>query len=212
MSGALGGLGGAIAGNILYDKFGRPHEAPPQNPGTPYSTHTSDVGPWPSNPQQPAETYDPGAVVGGNWSEDPAAAPAPDSGSTGGDWGAPADDSGNTGGDWGGGDTGGDGGGDWGGGTWTENNYVTSTFFVRVSDNWSVRATHNFNSDTGRLQEQFYTLYRDLRSWTGAVTFRVQDNVGSTTDFTIAFQLSLKASPSSHVGDDVVNRERLVGQ
>jgi hypothetical protein len=103
-------------------------------------------------------------------------------------------------------------GGTWGNGTWTENNNFSSTYFYRVNENYGLRATHYFNADTGRLQEQFYTLYRDLRSWTAALTFRVQNNVGSPTDYTIALQLSLKASPVMHVGDDVVNRDRLVGE
>jgi len=103
-------------------------------------------------------------------------------------------------------------GGTWGDGTWAENNYITSTLFYRVNDNWGLRATHNFDSQTGRLQEQFYTLYRDLRSWTAALTFRVVDNVGGTQDFTVAFALSLKASPSTQVGDDVVNPHHLFGE
>jgi lipopolysaccharide assembly outer membrane protein LptD (OstA) len=103
-------------------------------------------------------------------------------------------------------------GGAWGNGSWNENNYITSTLFYRVNDNWGLRATHNFDSQTGRLQEQFYTLYRDLRSWTAALTFRVVDNVGGTQDYTIAFALSLKASPSTQVGDDVVNPHHLFGE
>ena len=103
-------------------------------------------------------------------------------------------------------------GGTWANNTWNENNYLTSTLFFRVNDNWGLRATHNYSAQTGRLQEQFYTLYRDLRSWTGALTFRVTDNVGGTQDFTIAFALSLKANPSTRVGDDVVNPYRLVGE
>jgi LPS-assembly protein len=103
-------------------------------------------------------------------------------------------------------------GGDWANGAWTENNFISSTLFVRVDDNWGVRATHSFNAQNGRLQEQAYTLYRDLRSWTGALTFRVEDNVGSSPDFTIAFQLSLKANPATHVGEDVVNPTHLVGE
>ena len=95
---------------------------------------------------------------------------------------------------------------------WPENNYISSTFFYRLDDNWGLRATHNYSAETGRLQQQYYTLYRDLRSWTAALTFRVEDNVGGTQDFTIAFALSLKASPSTHVGEDVVNPYRLVGE
>jgi hypothetical protein len=103
-------------------------------------------------------------------------------------------------------------GGTWGDGTWSENNFLASTFYVRVNDNWGLRATHSFNAQNGRLQDQAYTLYRDLRSWTGALTFRVENNVGSTADFTVAFSLSLKANPSTRVGEDVVNPYRIVGE
>ena len=103
-------------------------------------------------------------------------------------------------------------GGTWSNGAWNENNYISSTLFYRVNDNWGLRATHNYSPRSGRLQEQFYTLYRDLRSWTGALTFRVVDDVDGTKDFTIAFALSLKASPSTRVGEDVVNPYRLVGE
>ena len=86
-SGMLGGLGGALAGNWLYDQFSGRHGG-----------HT-DASSYPvaENP----DPYGPGGdeFVGGN-----------DEGGGGASWG----DSGaaDTGGDWGGGD----GGGDWGGG------------------------------------------------------------------------------------------------
>jgi LPS-assembly protein len=103
-------------------------------------------------------------------------------------------------------------GGTWGNSTWTENNLVTSTFFVRLGDNWGARMSHNYNLVTSRLQDQFYTVYRDLRSWTSAVTFRVANNPTGDTDFTIALVLSLKAAPVVSVGEDVVNRYHLVGE
>jgi LPS-assembly protein len=91
-------------------------------------------------------------------------------------------------------------------------NFITSTLFYRVNDNWGLRATHDFNAENGRLQQQFYTLYRDLRSWTGALTFRVVDNLTGPEDFTVAFSLSLKASPKTHLGDDTVQPYHLVGE
>ena len=94
----------------------------------------------------------------------------------------------------------------------TEENFVASNFYLRINDNWGLRATHSFSVLTGRLQEQDYTVYRDLRSWTAAVTFRVENNVGSSADFAIAFSLSLKASPAMHVGEDAVNSFHLVGE
>jgi hypothetical protein len=90
--------------------------------------------------------------------------------------------------------------------------YVTTTAFYRLDDNWGLRGTENFNADDGRLQQQFYTIYRDMRSWTAALTFRVIDNPNSQTDYTFAFTFSLKASPSRHVGDDTVDPYHLLGQ
>jgi LPS-assembly protein len=104
-------------------------------------------------------------------------------------------------------------GGDWGNNTgWTENNTITSTFFYRFGDNWAARMTDNFNAVTHRLQEQFYTLYRDFRSWTASATFRVTNDSGQSANYGIAFMLSLKANPVMGVGEDVVNRNRLVGE
>jgi LPS-assembly protein len=103
-------------------------------------------------------------------------------------------------------------GGTWGNGTWDRTDYLTSTFFYRLDDNWGLRAQHNFDFTTGRLQSQFYTVYRDFRSFTTALTFHVENDVNSSVDYTIAFQLSLKASPSTGVGGDAVNPYGLVGE
>jgi uncharacterized protein len=102
-SGMLGGLGGALAGNWLYDQFSGRHGP---------AGHT-DASSYP--PAASPESYDPGgdapvgadddAGLGASW-DDPGGADA------GGDWGGGdgGADWGGGGGDWGGG---GDGGGDW---------------------------------------------------------------------------------------------------
>ena len=108
----------------------------------------------------------------------------------------------------------------WGVGHWylrsaflgTGENFITSTMFYRLNDNWGLRATHDFDAQSGRLQGQYYTLYRDFRSWTGAVTFRVQDNGVGPTDYTVAFTFSLKANPHYHLGQDTVEPDHLVGE
>jgi lipopolysaccharide assembly outer membrane protein LptD (OstA) len=92
------------------------------------------------------------------------------------------------------------------------NNYITSTIFYRLNDNWGLRATDNFNAQNGRMQEQFYSIYRDLRSWTGALTFRVIDNGTGREDFTVAFSFSLKARPKLPLGGDAVSPYHLVGE
>lgn len=91
-------------------------------------------------------------------------------------------------------------------------NLFTSTMFMRVNDNWGLRTTHDFNAANGRLQDQFYTVYRDLRSWTAALTFRVTDNGTGAEDYTVAFSFSIKARPRHSLGSDTVEPYHLVGE
>lgn len=125
MSGLLGGAAGAVAGNILYDQFGRPHPvegSPPQEHGMPYPQHETGM--------PPEENNIPDAGAGGDWgSPDDAQANTADdwagSEGAGGDWGS-SEPAAEDGGDWGNDsapdygadvDPGSDGGagGDWGG-------------------------------------------------------------------------------------------------
>jgi len=91
-------------------------------------------------------------------------------------------------------------------------NLISSTMFLRVNDNWGFRTTHDFNALDGRLQQQFYTVYRDMRSWTAALTFRVTDNGIGPKDYTVAFSFSIKAHPRHNVGRDAVEPYHLVGE
>jgi hypothetical protein len=88
---------------------------------------------------------------------------------------------------------------------------LQSRFYYRLSDNWGFRLSHRFDMERSRLEEQYYTVYRDLRSFTLAVTFRVREPLGESTDYTIALALSLKASPRYSVGEDSVRPATLVG-
>ena len=83
--------------------------------------------------------------------------------------------------------------------------------FLRVNDNWGFRAQHDFNAMDGQLQDQFYTVYRDLRSWTGALTFRVTDNGNGSDDFAVVFTFSIKAHPRRALGSDSVSPYQLIG-
>ena len=91
------------------------------------------------------------------------------------------------------------------------NNLISSTLFFRLNENWAMRATQHFEARDGRMEEQFYTLYRDFRSWTGALTFRVRDEDTGSNDYTVALTFSLKAMPRYGLGDDAVRPERLLG-
>ena len=91
------------------------------------------------------------------------------------------------------------------------NSLITSTLFYRLNENWGLRASHRFETRDGRMEEQYYTIYRDLRSWTAALTFRVRDNRVGPDDFTVAFTFSLKAFPRFGLGSDTVRPYSLLG-
>jgi LPS-assembly protein len=91
------------------------------------------------------------------------------------------------------------------------NNSLTSIIYYRVNEDWGLRAYHRFEALTGVLQEQAYSVYRDLRSWTAALTFRVRDNPIGPNDFTVAFTFSLKAFPRTGVYEDIGYRDLLLG-
>jgi LPS-assembly protein len=94
----------------------------------------------------------------------------------------------------------------------TSADFITSVFYYRLDDNWGYRMQDDYNAAEGLLQQQLYTIYRDMRSWTAALTFRVIDNTVGPTDYTVAFTFSLKASPSHPLGSDTVNSQRLIGE
>ena len=91
------------------------------------------------------------------------------------------------------------------------NNLFTSVFYYRFNENWGARMSHHFEARDGTLEEQYYTIYRDLRSWTTALTFRVRDNRSAGKDYTVAVTFSLKAFPRFGLGQDTVSASSLVG-
>lgn len=92
----------------------------------------------------------------------------------------------------------------------SDNNIVFTTFFYRFNENWGARVSHHFEARDGTLEEQYYTVYRDFRSWTGALTLRLRDHRTGRTDYAIAFALSLKHAPRSR-GSERVEPSYLLG-
>ncbi len=70
--------------------------------------------------------------------------------------------------------------------------------------------SHHYEARDGFMEEQYYTIYRDLRSWTSAFTFRVRQQRLGPTDFTVALTFSLKAFPHP-VGRDSEHPSLLLG-
>lgn len=90
-------------------------------------------------------------------------------------------------------------------------NLINTEFFYRLNENWGARAAHYFDFRTHRLQEQDYTIYRDLRSWTAGLTLRALNNVGLPTDYGFAFTFSFKARPHYSLGGDTIHGASLIG-
>jgi hypothetical protein len=82
------------------------------------------------------------------------------------------------------------------------NNLFLSTIYYRLNENWALRASHRFSAQNGQMQEQDYSIYRDMRSWTAALTLRLLNNVNGQQDFGVAFTFSLKAAPRFPLGAD----------
>jgi hypothetical protein len=91
------------------------------------------------------------------------------------------------------------------------NNTFLSTFYFRFNENWATRLSHRFEARDGILEEQYYTLYRDFRSWTAALTFRVRDSRIGSTDYGVAVTFSLKAIPRFKLGEDRSKPTLLLG-
>jgi len=84
---------------------------------------------------------------------------------------------------------------------------LSSTIYVRLSENWGARAAHYVNLQEGKVQEQSYSLYRDFRSWTGALSLRAQERSNGETDYTVAFTFTIKALPRYEVGEDSIEND-----
>ena len=96
-------------------------------------------------------------------------------------------------------------------GTNTGHNFLYSSLYLRMNPNWGARAIHYYNAREKFFQSQAYTLYRDFRSWTVALTFRVLKDQGGATDYGAAITFSSKAIPRFKVGDDINKPTQLLG-
>ncbi len=92
------------------------------------------------------------------------------------------------------------------------NDLFFSTMLFRLNENWGFRAMHMFEATTGTMQEQDYTIYRDLRSWTVALTVRMRNGVsGSPNDLSVVFTFSPKAVPHYGRGSEIGTPYWLLG-
>jgi LPS-assembly protein len=75
-----------------------------------------------------------------------------------------------------------------------DSNTVSMDIFYRMNEHWQMEALEQFEATTGRLQNQQYTVYRDLDSWLLALSLS-DSEINGVNNETIFFTLTLKAFP-----------------
>jgi LPS-assembly protein len=77
--------------------------------------------------------------------------------------------------------------------------FVNSSLFVvggyyRLNDNWGFGVQEQYEEATGVLEEQRYSIYRDLTSWVASFGAVVRDNAG-VKEYGVLVSFTLKAFP-----------------
>ena len=71
--------------------------------------------------------------------------------------------------------------------------YVIGGYY-RINDNWGVGVSEQYEAATGVLEQQRYSVYRDLTSWVASVGAVVRDN-GGVNEYGVLLTFTLKALP-----------------
>jgi LPS-assembly protein len=74
-------------------------------------------------------------------------------------------------------------------------NLLTFSAFYRLNEHWQFFANYAYDSEFGILQEQRYTIYRDLSAWQAAFTFAQREINEQNTELVFFLTLTLKAFP-----------------
>ena len=80
----------------------------------------------------------------------------------------------------------------------SDNNTFYDTLYFKLNENWGFRMSHHFEARDGKMEDQYYTVYRDFKTWTGAFTLRLRDYRRGEDDFSVMFSLSFKAFASRY--------------
>jgi LPS-assembly protein len=71
--------------------------------------------------------------------------------------------------------------------------YVIGGYY-RINDNWGVGFSEQYEGTTGVLEQQRYSVYRDLTSWVASVGAIIRDN-GGVKEYGLLLTFTLKALP-----------------
>ena len=71
--------------------------------------------------------------------------------------------------------------------------YVLSGYY-RINDHWGIGIQEQYEGTTGILEQQRYSIYRDLTSWVASLGAIIRDN-GGVKEYGVLFTFTLKALP-----------------
>jgi LPS-assembly protein len=66
--------------------------------------------------------------------------------------------------------------------------------YYRINDNWGVGVSEQYEGATGVLEQQRYSIYRDLTSWVASLGAVIRDN-GGVKEYGVLLTFTLKALP-----------------
>jgi lipopolysaccharide assembly outer membrane protein LptD (OstA) len=66
--------------------------------------------------------------------------------------------------------------------------------YYRINDNWGIGVSEQYEGTTGVLEQQRYSIYRDLTSWVASVGAIIRDN-GGVKEYGVLLTFTLKALP-----------------
>ncbi|PYL15981.1 MAG: hypothetical protein DMF46_04280, partial [Verrucomicrobia bacterium] len=66
--------------------------------------------------------------------------------------------------------------------------------YYRLDENWGLGVQEQYEATTRILEEQRYSIYRDLTSWVASLGAVVRDNAG-VKEYGVLFTITLKAFP-----------------
>ena len=66
--------------------------------------------------------------------------------------------------------------------------------YYRINDNWGFGVQEQYEATTGLLEEQRYSIYRDLSAWVASFGGIIRDNAG-VNEYGVLFTITLKAFP-----------------
>jgi hypothetical protein len=81
-----------------------------------------------------------------------------------------------------------------------ESNLVTFGTFWRLNESWQVSEQIGVEGANGTIQEQRYSIYRDLTAWNVALNMIVRENDAVKDEFAVYVSMTLKAFPEQAIG------------